>query len=95
MKVSKYYVGRKYSKFFDNLATRRHIIPLALYRTCKVNLNKYRGCSRTGIPAADSFGSPHYRYDEKGIMKEMRYVVTNPDKETKLKADDMVFVLAK
>ena len=28
-------------------------------------------------------------------MKEMRYVVTNPDKETKLKIDDIVFVLAK
>lgn len=95
MKVSKYYVGRKYSKFFDNLATRRNIIPLALYRTCIVNLNKYRGCSRTGIPAADSYNNQHYRADDKGIMKEMRYVVTNPDKETKLKADDIVFVLSK
>jgi|TARA_B110000305_G_C19121246_1_gene484431 hypothetical protein len=95
MKVSKYYVGRKYSKFFDNLATRRHIIPVALYRTCKVNLNKYRGCSKTGIPSADSYNSAQYRSDDKGILKEMRYVVTNPDKETKLKEDDIVFVLAK
>lgn len=64
MKVSKYYVGRKYSKFFDNLATRRNIIPLALYRTCKVNLNKYKGCSTKSVPASDSFNNPNYRADD-------------------------------
>jgi len=33
--------------------------------------------------------------EEKGIMKEIKYVVTNPSKDTKLEETDVVFVLAK
>ena len=42
IKVPKYYHGKRYSKLFDNLTTRRHMIPLGLYRSVKVNLKAYK-----------------------------------------------------
>jgi len=41
IKVPKYYHGKRYKKLFDNLTTRRFMIPLGLYRTTKVNLLAY------------------------------------------------------
>ena len=38
IKVPKYYHGKRYSKLFDNLTTRRSVIPLGLYRSTRVNL---------------------------------------------------------
>ena len=38
IKVPKYYHGKRYSKLFDNLTTRRSMIPLGLYRSTRVNL---------------------------------------------------------
>jgi hypothetical protein len=35
------FVGRSYRKLFDDLTTRRFIVPLGLYRTVRVNINDY------------------------------------------------------
>jgi hypothetical protein len=42
IKVPKLYHGKGYNKLFDNLTTRRFMIPLGLYRTTRVNLNDYK-----------------------------------------------------
>lgn len=42
IKVPKYYHGKRYSKLFDNLTTRRYMIPLGLFRTVMVNLKAYK-----------------------------------------------------
>lgn len=42
IKVPAYYIGKRYGKLFDNLTTRRAMIPLGLYRTGRVDLNDYR-----------------------------------------------------
>ena len=94
--VPKEFVDRKYSKLFDSLTTRRHIIPIGLYRSVTVDLNAYKD---------------NYKFNKKKVGKAMleamlendndkefnsfRYVVTNPEKTTKLRADDKIFVLAK
>jgi hypothetical protein len=33
--------------------------------------------------------------DKEAVKKEIKYVVTNPSKETRLRSSDVVFVLAK
>ena len=39
VKVPQSYWGKKYSKLFDNLTTRRYMIPLGLYRTDKISFS--------------------------------------------------------
>jgi len=41
IKIPKSYSDRRYSKLFDDLTTRRFMIPLGLYRTATVNLKSY------------------------------------------------------
>jgi hypothetical protein len=40
--VPKEFIERKYAKLFDSLTTRRHIIPIGLYRSVTVDLNAYK-----------------------------------------------------
>ena len=42
IEVPKEFIGRKYSKLFDSLTTRRYIIPVGLYRKVQVDLNAYK-----------------------------------------------------
>lgn len=42
IKVPQHFVNRSYRKMFDDLTTRRFMVPLGLYRTAKVNLNDYK-----------------------------------------------------
>ena len=42
IQVPQYYIGKRYQKLFDNLTTRRQMIPLGLYRTTTVNLMSYK-----------------------------------------------------
>jgi hypothetical protein len=42
IEVPKEFIGRKYSKLFDSLTTRRYIIPVGLYRKVRVDLNAYK-----------------------------------------------------
>lgn len=42
IKVPSYFIGKRYGKLFDNLTTRRHMVPLGLYRTGRVDLNDYK-----------------------------------------------------
>ena len=42
IQVHQYYIGKRYQKLFDNLTTRRQMIPLGLYRTTTVNLMSYK-----------------------------------------------------
>ena len=42
VKVPKYYIDKRYEKLFDNLTTRRQMIPIGLYRTTKVNLTAFK-----------------------------------------------------
>lgn len=95
IKVPEKYVGKKYSKLFDALTTRMFMIPMGLYRTTEVNLKAYaerlpQGLSNSGVKVMN--GDKKNKQKE---MKKIKYVVTNPDKETRLRDDDLVFVLAK
>ena len=42
IQVPQYYINKRYQKLFDNLTTRRQMIPLGLYRTTRVNLMSYK-----------------------------------------------------
>ena len=89
IKVPSYYWHRTYDKLFDNLTTRRYMIPLGLYRTGTVNLNDYK-------PQDNIQGMVlRKNIEEEGNWKTFNYVVTNPDRDTKLAETDRVFVLAK
>jgi len=81
--------NRKYSTLFDYLTTRRYMIPIGLYRRQMVNYNAFRDEEdRFGIANACA-GSASQE-----SLKEIKYVITNPQKSIKLRADDHVFVLA-
>lgn len=86
------YVGKKYSKLFDALTTRMHMIPLGLYRTTEVNLKAYKEQLSKGLVFGKNYPSEKVK---DSVMKEISYVVTNPNKETRLRKNDLVFVLAK
>jgi hypothetical protein len=47
VRVPKYYHGKRYEKLFDNLTTRRQMIPIGLYRTTNVNLGAYKTLGST------------------------------------------------
>ena len=94
IKVPSYYIGKRYGKLFDNLTTRRFMIPLGLYRTGRVDLNDYKPTDAVAgaVPYKPKSGDK----DEESNYKEFNYVVTNPDGDTtKLEKTDLVFVLAK
>ena len=74
------------------------MIPLGLYRSTRVNLQAYKDLDnqksakklRLNNPGADG------DFDDNGKdFKKIKYVVTNPDKDTRLEETDLVFVLAK
>jgi hypothetical protein len=62
------------------------MIPLGLYRTFPVNLNNLKKDSEKKANLLNKEQSPK--------MKNIKYVVTNPPKQGKLREDDKVFVLA-
>jgi hypothetical protein len=83
---------------FDSLSTRRYIIPIGLYRTVRVDLKAYNGNYKFRKTKGKSFldaMSPETSLDDDKDFSTFKYVVTNPEKDTKLRDDDMVFVLAK
>ena len=63
------------------------MIPLGLFRTENVNLKEMKK-DQTDM-GNNSFGDC-----EKEKLKEIKYVVTNPQKNCKIKKSDLVFVLA-
>jgi len=68
------------------------MIPLGLYRTTRVNLMAYKDLDEKQGRGRGQ--QPNARRDT-SKFKPVKYVVTNPDKETRLEKDDLVFVLAK
>ena len=68
------------------------MIPLGLYRTADVNLKVYKEQLSKGLDIGKTLHSDKIK---DVISKEINYVVTNPNKETRLKETDVVFVLAK
>lgn len=97
--IPKEFIDRKYIKLFDSLTTRRQIIPLGLYRTVKkIDLNAYKEnyrfvkTNKKGNPDGSNF-DPNMQDDKD--FSTFKYVVTNPEENIKLRADDKVFVLAK
>lgn len=96
--MPKEFIDRKYSKLFDSLTTRRHIIPIGLYRKVTVDLNAYKENYKFRKNKAGKGslldGLVECETDERDFST-FNYVVTNPEKGTKLRADDKIFVLAK
>jgi len=92
IKVPSKYVGKKYSKMFDSLTTRMFMIPMGLYRTAEINLKVYKEQLSKGLDIGKTLPSDKIK---EVVNKEINYVVTNPDKETRLRESDVVFVLAK
>ena len=91
--VPKQYSGKKYSKLFDYLTTRRNMIPIGLYRKQKFDMAKFmkeEGSKNNKPTKKDGLEGKDKQIDE----QEVSYVTTNPLKHTKLQADDKVFVLA-
>ena len=107
MRVPTQFVGRKYSKLFDALTTRRQIIPLGLYRSVFVDLNAYKDSqnytkfNKTKTQKAQDSSLLNNKGENRDIggdeshIKEIKYVVTNPEKDTRLEKSDLVFVLAR
>ena len=100
IEVPKEFIGRKYSKLFDSLTTRRYIIPVGLYRKVKVDLNafkeKYKNQKKYKAGKGSVLdGLPQGNDEEDAVYSTFKYVVTNPEKTTKLRDDDKIFVLAK
>ena len=98
--MPKEFIGRKYSKLFDSLTTRRYIIPVGLYRKVKVDLNAYKEKYKNQKKYKAGKGSvldglPQGNDEEDAVYSTFKYVVTNPEKTTKLRDDDKIFVLAK
>lgn len=92
IKCPSIFVGRKYSKLFDSLTTRRYIIPMGLYRQSSVWLKAYKENQQKFKGK-----TPYSGFDKKEASEwsDIKYVVTNPDKDTKLRENDLIFVLAK
>ena len=87
IQVPGHLAGKKYSKLFDYFTSRQAMIPLGLFRTENVNLKEMKK-DQTDM-GNNSFGDC-----EKEKLKEIKYVVTNPQKNCKIKKSDLVFVLA-
>jgi hypothetical protein len=96
--VPKEFHDRKYCKLFDSLTTRRHIIPIGLYRKVTVDLNSYKESykfTRNKIAKGLLDGmKPEGESNDDKDFSTFNYVVTNPEKDTKLRADDKIFILA-
>lgn len=92
VQVPSQFTNRKYSSLFDYLTTRRFMIPIGLYRRQLVNydaLNEEDDKNKVNVNVNNNkIGSPTES------LKEIKYVITNPHKSIKLRADDLVFVLA-
>lgn len=86
------FTNRKYSSLFDYLTTRRFMIPIALYRRQMVNYDQFNEDDekyKVGVGNNSKIGAATPEQ-----LKEIKYVITNPQKSIKLRADDLVFVLA-
>jgi hypothetical protein len=70
------------------------MIPLGLYRTTKVNLMSYKDLDVKQTRKKGTSNSNQKNVDS-SKFKSVKYVVTNPDGDTRLEKDDLVFVLAK
>jgi hypothetical protein len=92
IKVPSKYVDKKYFHLFDALTTRMFMIPMGLYRKTRVNLRAYKETPlNKGVDSSKSAQGEK----KEPKWKEIKYVVTNPHRNTVLNADDLVFVLAK
>jgi hypothetical protein len=89
IKVPEQFAGRKYYKLFDYLTNRRSMVPLALYRKQKVDLNAFTTENKNDRAQFKNKAKPSVPK-----FKEVCYVVTNPARKTPLNSDDLVFVLA-
>ena len=86
--IFKPFYGEKYKVLFKHLVDKMFMIPLGIYRTDRVSFaamgeDESKGGRRKAIKTVKD--------DEK---KEIKYVITNPHKELKIKESDVVFVLA-
>ena len=86
IKVPNQFFNRSYRKMFDDLCTRRFMVPLGLYRTANVNLNEYKTVDSNSLPS-DTTNEENW--------KTFNYVITNPRRDTKLIEGDHVYVLTK
>ena len=71
------------------------MIPLGLYRTVKVNLKAYKDQQQLSFKSKNSEGDGVNELHQENTIKKIQYVVTNPDKDTRIEEEDLVFVLAK
>ena len=73
------------------------MIPLGLYRSTRVNLQAYKDLeNKQSAKKLRINNIGDVDNDESGKdFKKIKYVVTNPDKDTRLEETDLVFVLAK
>lgn len=69
------------------------MIPIGLYRKDEVNLFAYKEQQLSkGLEISKTAISDN---SKEAVMKEIKYVVTNPKQKTRLMKDDYVFVLSK
>ena len=72
------------------------MIPLGLYRSTRVNLQAYKDLDNQKNAKKLRTAQGDGDIDDNGKdFKKIKYVVTNPDKDTRLEETDLVFVLAK
>lgn len=69
---------------------------MGLYRTVRVDLKAYQGDYKLRKFKGKLDGmTPEANQNDEKDFNTFNYVVTNPEKETKLRDDDKIFVLAK
>ena len=87
IQVPKSYDGKRYSKLFDELTTRRFMIPLGLYRAIEVNLRVYNepniGFKKPGL-TGNGPETILTRNKKDDVLKLINYVVTNPESDTRI-----------
>ena len=68
------------------------MIPIGLYRRQMVDYSQFKKEEEDRRNIGQSSNRGGQSYSEQ--LKEIKYVITNPQKSIKLRADDLVFVLA-
>lgn len=72
------------------------MVPMGLYRQEKVNLKAFKGSYKKQKNLNPKlFNDQRDEHKDPKNWSEIKYVVTNPDKDLKLRANDLIFVLAK
>ena len=87
-------IGKPYKTLFKHLVIKKSIIPLGVYRTEMVSFSSLEEESnkrgRKTLNKTMKLGGG-FNEDDK---KEIKYVITNPSKDFRLKDNDVIFVLA-